>query len=203
MTTPSNSSSDNLPGSWIHPDGAANFNADNATIRRVLSMIGADTLVRVKAVHAIGLNPVGTVDVQIMVHQQDGAGRTTPHGTLYGLPYFRLQGGSRAIICDPAVGDIGAAIICGRDISGVKSTRDEAAPGSFRQYDYADGLYLGGYLNATPDTYVRLLQNAIAVGAPYTSTSGTLEVGAGATGAFTTPTGLTVTVRNGIITNIT
>ncbi|MFT9064572.1 MAG: Gp138 family membrane-puncturing spike protein [Acetobacter persici] len=153
MTTPSNSSSDNLPGSWIHPDGAANFNADNATIRRVLSMIGADTLVRVKAVHAVGLNPVGTVDVQIMVHQQDGAGRTTPHGTLCGLPYFRLQGGSRAIICDPAVGDIGAAIICGRDISGVKSTRDAAAPGSFRQNDYADGLYLGGYLNAAPEEY--------------------------------------------------
>lgn len=153
MTTPSSLGSDNLPGSWTHPDGASGFNADNAAIRRVLSMIGADTLVRVMAVHASGLAPVGTVDVQIMVHQQDGAGRTIPHGTLCGLPYFRLQGGKRAVICDPAVGDIGAAIICGRDISNVKSARDEAAPGSFRQHDYSDGLYLGGYLNVAPEEY--------------------------------------------------
>ncbi|ATJ91526.1 Gp138 family membrane-puncturing spike protein [Acetobacter tropicalis] len=116
-------------------------------------MIGANTLVRVKAVHAAGLNPVGTVDVQIMVHQQDGIGRTTPHGTLCGLPYLRIQGGKRAFICDPSVGDIGAAIICGRDISNVKSTRSEAAPGSYRQHDYSDGLYLGGYLNAAPEEY--------------------------------------------------
>ncbi len=139
----------------INPaDGGSSFNAQNAAIRRILSMIGADTLVKVQAVHASGLAPVGTVDVQIMVHQQDGAGRTVPHGTIYGVPYFRLQGGQRAIICDPAVGDIGAIIVCGRDISSVKANRAPSAPGSFRQHDYADALYIGGFLNAAPTEYI-------------------------------------------------
>lgn len=166
-------------------------------------MGGGPALVEVKAVNGTGLNPAGFVDILPMVHQQDGAGRTTPHSMIYGAPYARLQGGARAFICDPAIGDIGIAIICARDISNVKVNRAPSAPGSFRQFDLADAVYLGGYLNAAPDTYVQLLQNAITLGAPYTSASGTLEVGAGATGAFTTPTGLTVTVRNGIITNIT
>ncbi|GBR64874.1 phage baseplate assembly protein [Acetobacter syzygii NRIC 0483] len=135
-------------------DRGSHYNADTAMVHQVLSMIGADTLVQVKAVHAVGLQPVGTVDVQIMVHQQDGAGRTVPHGIIYGVPYFRLQGGARAVICDPAVGDIGALIVCGRDISGVKANRAPSAPGSFRQHDYADALYIGGFLNAAPVEYI-------------------------------------------------
>lgn len=135
-------------------DRGSHYNADTAMVHQVLSMIGADTLVQVKAVHAAGLQPVGTVDVQIMVHQQDGAGRTVPHGIIYGVPYFRLQGGTRAVICDPAVGDIGALIVCGRDISGVKANRAPSAPGSFRQHDYADALYIGGFLNAAPVEYI-------------------------------------------------
>lgn len=135
-------------------DRGSHYNADTAMVHQVLSMIGADTLVQVKDVHAVGLQPVGTVDVQIMVHQQDGAGRTVPHGIIYGVPYFRLQGGARAVICDPAVGDIGALIVCGRDISGVKANRAPSAPGSFRQHDYADALYIGGFLNAAPVEYI-------------------------------------------------
>jgi hypothetical protein len=135
-------------------DKGSRFNVDNAMVEKLLSMIGADTLVQVKGVHAEGLEPVGTVDVQIMVHQQDGAGRTVPHGIIYGIPYFRLQGGTRAVICDPAVGDIGALIVCGRDISGVKANRAASAPGSFRQHDYADALYIGGFLNAAPVEYI-------------------------------------------------
>ncbi|GBQ49458.1 phage baseplate assembly protein [Acetobacter ghanensis DSM 18895] len=134
-------------------DGASAFNATNAAIRRVLAMLGATALVQVRAVRASGLNPVGTVDVQPMVHQQDGAGRTVPHGLIHNVPYLRLQGGRRALICDPAVGDIGAIIVCGRDIASVKATRQPGAPGSFRQHDYADSLYIGGFLNGIPQEY--------------------------------------------------
>lgn len=145
------------------PDGATGFNATSAAIRRIMSIAGVNTLVQVKAVHSVGLEPVGTVDVQIMVHQQDGAGRTVPHGVIYGLPYFRLQGGTKAVICDPSVGDIGAAIVCGRDISSVKANRAPSAPGSFRQYDYADGLYLGGFLNGIPEEYIWLTGDGVKV----------------------------------------
>lgn len=81
-------------------------------------------------------------------------GVPVPHGILYNVPYIRLQGGARAFVCDPAVGDIGLIIVCGRDISTVKTTRDAAAPGSFRQHDMADALYLGGLLNAAPTEYI-------------------------------------------------
>lgn len=144
---------DKLVGSLRAEDGASAFNATNAAIRRVLAMLGATALVQVRAVRGTGLEPVGMVDVQPMVHQQDGAGRTTPHGLIHNVPYLRLQGGRRALICDPAVGDIGAIIVCGRDIASVKSTRQPAAPGSYRQHDYADSLYIGGFLNAPPQEY--------------------------------------------------
>lgn len=116
-------------------------------------MGGGPALVEVKAVSGSGLNPAGFVDILPMVSQQDGAGRTMPHAVIYGAPYCRLQGGTRAFICDPAVGDIGIAIICARDISGVKAARKASAPGSFRQFDMADAVYLGGYLNAAPEEY--------------------------------------------------
>ena len=144
---------DKLVGSLRAEDGASAFNATNAAIRRVLAMLGATALVQVRAVRGTGLEPVGMVDVQPMVHQQDGAGRTTPHGIIHNVPYLRLQGGRRALICDPAVGDIGAIIVCGRDIASVKTTRQPGAPGSYRQHDYADSLYIGGFLNTAPQEY--------------------------------------------------
>ncbi|WP_254604679.1 Gp138 family membrane-puncturing spike protein [Acetobacter syzygii] len=144
---------DKLVGSLRAEDGASAFNATNAAIRRILAMLGATAVVQVRAVRGSGLDPVGMVDVQPMVHQQDGAGRTVPHGLIHNVPYLRLQGGRRALICDPAVGDIGAIIVCGRDIASVKATRQPAAPGSYRQHDYADSLYIGGFLNAAPQEY--------------------------------------------------
>lgn len=107
-----------------------------------------------------GLVPAGTVDIQPLVDQITGARQTFPHGVIFRVPYFRLQGGpSTAIIIDPAPGDIGAALFCMRDISALKAdptaalTRVPSAgapPGSLRVYDWADALYLGGFLN--PDT---------------------------------------------------
>nr|WP_238703945.1 Gp138 family membrane-puncturing spike protein [Acetobacter pomorum] len=141
-------------GSMQPSDIASDFNVTNAVIRRALSMMGADTLVQVKAVRSTGLNPVGYVDIWPIVHQQDGQGNVVPHEIIYNVPYLRIQGGKRAFICDPQVGDIGAAIICGRDISSAKVNRTASAPGSYRQHDMADALYIGGYLNDAPEEYI-------------------------------------------------
>lgn len=143
-----------LIGSQRPEDAASPFNVMNAAIRRVLSMLGTPLPVRVCALRGGGVAAVGFVDVQPMVHQQDGAGRPIPHGIIHNVPYIRLQGGSRAIICDPGVGDIGYILVSGRDISNVKANRAEAAPGSFRQHDMADAVYLGGLLNAAPQDYI-------------------------------------------------
>jgi hypothetical protein len=46
-------------------------------------------------------------------------------------------------------------VICDRDSSAVKASKDIANPGSYRRFDLADGMYFGGFLNGTPDQYVR------------------------------------------------
>jgi hypothetical protein len=90
-----------------------------------------------------------------MVNMIDGIGNKTPHGTIFNLPYFRLQGGTSAIIMDPQVGDIGIALICDRDISSVKATQAVSNPGSNRLHDLADGIYIGGILNGIPTSYIQ------------------------------------------------
>jgi hypothetical protein len=120
-------------------------------------------LVLVKAVSAGGVGPVGTVDVQILVNQVDGDGNATPHGTIHGLPYFRLQGGVSAVVIDPVVGDIGMAVFADRDISSAKINKAPSNPGSSRRFDFSDGLYVGGFLGATPTQYVQFLPGGAGI----------------------------------------
>lgn len=152
---------------------ASDFSALNAVITRLLSGRRTIVPVQVQGVSGAGLNPVGTVDVQPLVHQQDASGRIMSHGVLYNVPYFRLQGGTRAVILDPAHGDIGLALVADRDIFNVKTARASAAPGSFRQQNMADALYIGGFLNGTPQDYLWFTENGITL-----KTSGTVSIDA-------------------------
>jgi hypothetical protein len=136
-------------------------------IGQALAQLSTSTVVRVVAVtNAGGLAPVGFVDVQPLVNQLDGAGNAVPHGVLHHLPYFRLQGGTDAVILDPKVGDLGIAVFASRDISAVKASKAQANPGSWRSYDMADGLYVGGLLNGTPVQYVQFTAGGINVVSP-------------------------------------
>ncbi|WP_086648304.1 hypothetical protein [Gluconobacter sp. DsW_056] len=98
-------------------------------VQQAISALGTNVLVKVSAVHA-GDGIVGTVDVTPMVHQQTSDGTAVPHGTIYGVPYLRIQGGACAVIVDPVAGDIGYIIISGRDQSNVVATQAPALPGS-------------------------------------------------------------------------
>lgn len=126
------------------------------------------TLVKVISVTNAGaLAPVGFCDVNPMVHQIDGEGtNVTPHGVITGIPYFRYQGGANAIILDPQVGDIGIMICAGSDISAVKAKKAPNVPGSFRRNDPADGLYIGGFLNAVPTQFVRFSTTGVEIVSP-------------------------------------
>ena len=53
-------------------------------------------------------------------------------------------------LIDPTQGDIGLAIFADRDISSVRANRAQANPGSYRRFDMADGVYIGGILNGMP-----------------------------------------------------
>ena len=129
------------------------------------------TLVRVESCTNNGdVSPFGFVDVTPLINQVDALGNPTPHVTLYGIPYFRMQGGTSAVILDPEPGDLGIAIFASRDISKVKATQDQANPGSGRQYDFADGLFIGGLLNSTPEQYVQFNSDGITIVSPSTIT---------------------------------
>lgn len=150
---------------------SANSDVNSTTflVQQMLARVNTVTLVTVVGVtNAGGISPVGSVDVVPLVNQIDGAGNVVPHGTIFGLPYFRIQGGANAIILDPQVGDIGIAGFASRDISAVKASRAPAPPGSFRRFNYADGLYFGGTLNGTPTQYVAFTPDGVDIVSPGT-----------------------------------
>lgn len=145
----------------------SDFSAQSFVINQILGRLATTALVKVVAVtNSGGVAAVGSVDVIPMVNQVDGVGNPTPHATIHSLPYFRIQGGTTAIIIDPVVGDVGAAIFCSRDISTVKRTKAPANPESGRRYNWADGLYLGGFLNGVPTQYLQGNADGITLSSP-------------------------------------
>lgn len=151
--------------------GNSDFAANSFLVKQILAQISTATLAKVVSVtNAGGVAPVGFVSVLPLVNQTDGSGNAQPHVTVYNLPYFRLQGGSNAIILDPQVGDIGIVVFASRDISSVKASKAQANPGSKRKFSMADGLYIGGVLNGNPSQYVQFTQSGITITSPQTVT---------------------------------
>lgn len=145
-------------------DSASDFNVITFIVRQMMARMSTMKLVRVTAVHSNGaVAAAGTVDVMPLVNQIDGSGNATPQGQVYGLPWYRLQGGANAVICDPQVGDIGYVVCSDRDISSVKANRAQSNPGSFRKFDVADGIYVGGCLSAAPDQYLIFTSSGIKI----------------------------------------
>lgn len=166
------------------------FNQVSFIIKQAIAKMQTVTLVRVDAVSNAGeLAPVGSVDVTPLVNQRVGDGTTVPHTTIHNVPYFRLQGGTDAIIIDPKVGDIGICCFASRDISTVKRTKKQSPPGSNRRYSFADGLYIGGLLNGTPEQYVRFAADGITMHSPtkITLDAPVIEVNGGDSVTVNTP----------------
>lgn len=146
-----------------NPDIATEYATLRYVIQQTLARMSTCTIVRViRCTNAGGVSPVGTVDVQPVINMQDGAGVQWEYGPLFTLPYSRVQGGAAAVILDPKPGDIGLVCFASRDISVAKSAdgREQiktqaVPPGTRRQFDISDGVYVGGLLNGAPATYVR------------------------------------------------
>lgn len=138
-------------------------NALHFAIQQAMAKLQTSLPVKVVAVRNTGIAPVGVVDVQVLVAMVDGQGNTIDHGTIHNVPYFRLQGGACAVVVDPAVGDIGMACFASRDISAVKNAKKAAPPGSWRTHDFSDALYIGGFLNGTPTSYIQITDGGIMI----------------------------------------
>jgi hypothetical protein len=173
---------------WLQT-GGNQFNAISFVVRQIIAGKTFGAMVEVVAVHGGGIGGPGVVDVRPLVNQIDGLGNQIPHGTIYGMPWFRLQAGANAVICDPQVGDKGAALICDRDISIVKATGAVSGPGSWRQNSWSDGLYFGAFLGGAATQYVEFATGGINVvsptkitlQAPLVEIDGLLQQGTGAT----------------------
>lgn len=167
------------------------FNAQCFLIQQMLGKIQTMTLIKIVAcTNDGGLSPVGFVDVVPLVNQVDLQGIPTEHVTIYNVPYMRIQGGSNAIILDPQVGDLGICGFASRDISKIKSTKQQGNPNSFRRFSYSDGLYLGGTLNGPPSQYVQFSSAGISITSPsaVTLTAPVVTINAGTSCTVNTPT---------------
>lgn len=152
------------------------FNAVSFVVNQIMGGMATATLAKVTACSNDGsVAPQGTVNVQPLINQVDGAGNATPHGTIYNVPYMRLQSGDMAVIIDPQVGDLGLVVFASTDISSVQATNAQANPGSRRRFDWADGIYVATILSATtPTQYLQINSDGIALksGAKITLTDG-------------------------------
>lgn len=147
--------------------GSAQFDVLKFFFSQKVAKVRIATVVQVLAVTNKGdVSAVGFVDVQPLVRQVDGVGKTVDLPPVYHVPYLRIQGGVNAIILDPKVGDLGIAIFADRDISAVKATKALAAPGSSRRNSLADALYMGGILNGLPQQYLQFNDSGITVLSP-------------------------------------
>lgn len=139
--------------------GVAPQNAFNFKLEQTIKDVSTAIPVIVKGVQAGGVGVVGYVDVLPLVTNVSGSNEAVQPVTLYHLPYFRLQGGKAAIICDPEINDIGLAVFAQTDTSTVKAgTTEPQQPGSKRRHSMSDGWYIGGFLNQAPSVYVQLTQ---------------------------------------------
>lgn len=145
----------------------SDYAATAFTIRQILAQHNHATLVKIVSCTTDGaVVPTGFVDVQPLVEMLDGSGKTQAHGVVHRLKYLRMQGGSNGIILDPASGDIGVAVFSDRDTSNVISTGSSSPPGSYRQNDFADGIYLGCVLNAAPTQFIQFNAGGITLASP-------------------------------------
>lgn len=144
--------------------GVAPQNAFNFKLEQTIKDVSTAIPVIVKGVQPGGVGVVGYVDVLPLVTNVSGSNEAVQPVTLYHLPYFRLQGGKAAIICDPEINDIGLAVFAQTDTSTVKAgTTEPQQPGSKRRHSMSDGWYIGGFLNQAPSVYVELTQNNTVV----------------------------------------
>lgn len=146
--------------------GSGDWNSRRFEIQQQIMNLNTNIPVKVLRVNGTGLNPVGFVDVLVLVSQVTGDDMTVDNLEIPNVPYMRLQGGANAVIIDPEAGDIGMGSFCSRDITAVKNARKAAPPGSRRAYNFSDCMYSGGFLNAAPTQYIQFTADGIIVHSP-------------------------------------
>ena len=110
----------------------------------------------------------GTVSATPLVAQTDAQGNALPMSEIPRMPFQRIQGGCAALIIDPVPGDIGLAVFCKQDISGLTpGMTAPVTPRSWRNFDQSDGVFLPGIQNQPPTVWIEIAQNnTVTIHAP-------------------------------------
>lgn len=146
---------------------AGEYERQRTVVEQLLARVRTAYLGKVIAARQDGaVQGAGTVDVQPLAGQLDGAGNVIAHGVIHGIPYLRLAGGANAVILDPQQGDIGLVAVCDRDSSSVVANGGAAAPGSLRRHDMSDSVYVTTVLGAAPQQYVAFAPDGIDIVSP-------------------------------------
>lgn len=149
-----------MQGQQGFSSSASSYNAADFQIMQSLLRLNTAEPVLVVAVDTAAR----TVDVLPLVRIVAGGGETLDQSRLYQLPYLRIQGGANAVIIDPQPGDVGLAVYAMRDVEAFKAAPGQAVnPGSARVYDKGDGFYLGGFLNKSPERFVRITDAGVEI----------------------------------------
>jgi phage baseplate assembly protein gpV len=153
-------------------------------IMQLLGRVITIVPVRVVAVYGAGtLTSCPTVDVQPLLDQRTGDDVGVSHVTVFGVPAWRLQSGTVAVVVDPNQGDVGLMLVAYRDTSNLRAA-DKASPGSLQggsktyqtgsaaQFDWGSGFYLGGWLNGAASQYIQLTSSLCKIVAPSINLNG-------------------------------
>lgn len=181
-------------------DVASPYNQQIYLIKQVLKQsVSTAVPVRVDTVTRAGEGSGALyVSATPLIAQTDADGNLLPPVSIPKLPYFRLQHGTAAVICDPVPGDVGLAIFSQQDVSNLSGGTEPVVPGSFRCFDMSDGFYVGGFWGQTPNTFVHLEEagqititgpNVVVVNATNVQTNcETSEVNASSSATIQSPT---------------
>lgn len=180
-------------------DGAHPFNSQVFLVQQLLNKRHTATIAQIagtsKIVEYGSPTAIQTVDVVPMVNEMTGGNQPVPHKTVYGVKYFRLQGGQNAVIVDPTVGDLGIFIAAETDTSTVLASGKQSNPGSGRRNNLADGMFIGCISAGIPNQYVAFTGTGITIvdknGNVITTGTGGVTIN----GALITPGGDVITKK--------
>ena len=176
----------------MQQSNASGFNINNLggaaeteqIIFNYLSKINTGEIVEITAVDSSGNGPVGFVSVKPLLYRIGADNNNIKLGEIHNVPYYRVQGGANAVICDPEVGDIGYCGFASRDTSLLKRTRAPAGPNVNRISDISDAFLISTWSKKTAVQYIWFKGNEvhikatskIVLDAPEVSVTGKLTV---------------------------
>ncbi len=162
--------------------GAKEFKANILSI--LSSELNTGEVVEITEVYSNDNGPVGFVSVKPMLYRIGADNNNLELGEIHNVPYYRIQGGKNAVICDPQKGDIGFCVFATRDTSLLKRTRSRVGPNVNRICDQSDAFLTMTWSKEEAEQYIWFkgdeihikANSKIVLDAPEVSITGKLTV---------------------------